>query len=608
MSPKFNLKNTLLTFLSMGLIVGGWWLVNLIWFKPMHISFFYDRVFIEFVLKQPELLTQLRLLEGVGIDGHNGEFTDSSEAFQTELLEDSRRNLETLKSYDRAAQNPSELFSTDILTWFLKDQVDGEPFRYHNYPVNQLFGIQSSLPDLMITAHQVKSIKDAEYYLSRLSKFDTKFDQVIEGLKIREQKKIIPPRFVITKVLAEMRGLIGVSAPKNVLYTSFQTKLDKVKDLPAPERERLLKAAAQEIEQTVYPAYAKLIQYFAYLEPIATTDDGVWKFPQGDAFYAYALKSQTTSDLTPDQVHDLGLAEVARIQKEMQTILAGVGYSGQTIAQSMQALGQDPRFLYPDTEEGRNQILKDYQTIIDEIQAGTNVAFAVQPNAGVKVERIPVFKEKTAPGAYYNPPALDGSRPGIFYANLRNVAETPKWSMRTLAYHEAIPGHHFQIAIAQELEGLPIFRKIVPFTAYAEGWALYSEKLAWELGYQKDPYSNLGRLQAELFRAVRLVVDTGVHRKRWTRERAIQYMMDNTGLAATDVVAEIERYIVNPGQACAYKIGMIQILALRERVKKELGPKFDLKAFHDVVLKNGSLPLSILEEVVERYIQTSKAT
>jgi uncharacterized protein (DUF885 family) len=273
----------------------------------------------------------------------------------------------------------------------------------------------------------------------------------------------------------------------------------------------------------------------------------------------------------------------------------------------MRKLAKSPAQLYPDTDEGRAQILTDYEAIINGMMAGLDPYFGTKPKAGVVVKRVPPFTEKTAPGAYYYPPPLDGSRPGTFFANLRAVGDTPKYGMRTLAYHEAVPGHHLQIAIARELEGLPIFRSVVPFTAYIEGWALYAEQLAWEAGFAKNPLDNLGRLQAEMFRSVRLVVDTGMHAKRWTREEAIDYMTANTGMSEAGAVTEIERYLVNPGQALAYKVGMMKILELRERANKALGNKFDLREFHDEILKNGAMPLTVLERVIDAYVSRKKA-
>jgi uncharacterized protein (DUF885 family) len=313
--------------------------------------------------------------------------------------------------------------------------------------------------------------------------------------------------------------------------------------------------------------------------------------------------------MPPNEVHELGLREIARIEAEMRAILDANGYAGQPIGASMDKLGKDPRFLYSNDDKGRAEALAEYKRLIDNAVAESKAhLFTIAPKAQIDIRRVEPFKEATAPGAYYQGGAMDGSRPGVFYANLRDMNEVPKWSMPTLAYHEGVPGHHWQISIAQELKGVPQFRKVVPFTAYAEGWALYCEWLAKQAGwYDKDPFGDLGRLRDELFRAVRLVVDTGIHAKHWTREQAIAYMRDKTGMGEKEVKSEIERYIVNPGQACAYKVGMMKIQELRARAQQELGNKFDQREFHDTVLKNGSLPLEILEEQVNDYIQKKKA-
>jgi uncharacterized protein (DUF885 family) len=307
--------------------------------------------------------------------------------------------------------------------------------------------------------------------------------------------------------------------------------------------------------------------------------------------------------LTPAEVHEIGIKEVSRIEKEMKTILRQLKYPTNDVFGLMHKFSKEKRFQYPDTDAGHKQCLADYQKILNHVDKNLGDIFDIRPKAGVKVERIPLFREKNSAGAYYITPSLDGSRPGVFYANLRDMKEVSKWAMKTLAYHEAIPGHHFLLAVAQELKGLPFFRKVIPFTAYDEGWALYAEKLAREYGFMGDPYSELGYLQSEIFRAVRLVVDTGIHYKRWTREKAIKYMKDHTGSPDKEVVAEIERYIVMPGQACAYKVGELKIVSLRQKAQKALGKKFDIKKFHNVVLKNGSMPLDILERIVDSYIQ-----
>ena len=585
-----------------------WFLVSLIWGKPWSIKLLYTREFLRLALDSPELLSQLGLLEKFGLHGHNARLADASDKHEVVMLEKVKRALRLLRSYDRSRQSQATLLSTDIMDYFLDDLARAEPFRQHNYPLNQMFGIQSELPNFMMTVHPLVSKFEARNYVKRLGRFGIKFDQVLEGLKLREQKGVIPPKFVIRHVLNEMSAFTGVPARENPLYTVFKDKLAGLKISPS-DRDELLAAVEAEIQRTVYPAYQKLIAYFTGLEQKATSADGVWKLPDGEAYYAHCLRSNTTTDLTPAQVHEIGLREVERIENEMKAILEGQGYTDvKSPPAKVAEFGREERFLYPNTDEGRASALAEYQRILDEMNASLGSVFDVRPKAALKVERVPEFREKTSAGAYYQPGDLSGARPGVFYANLRDMKEVQKFGMKTLSYHEGIPGHHFQISIAQELRGVPFFRRLVPFTAYAEGWALYAEKLAREQGfYQDDPYGELGYLDSELLRAVRLVVDTGIHFKHWTREQAIDYMDAHTASAHESVVSEIERYIVMPGQACAYKIGEIKLVELREKTKKDLGEKFDLRQFHNVVLKNGSMPLILLEQVVDDYIQTAQA-
>jgi len=580
------------------------------WFakKPFFFRAFLDRSVVKMAFESPETLTSLGFLESVGITGHNAELDDDSPEAMDKTFAQVRDLRETLLSYSDADLDENQRISKDIALYLADFALVSEPYRYHNYPLNQLFGVQNGYPSFMQAQHQVHSVGDAENYLSRLQKVKLKFAQTLEGLKIREAKGIIPPKFVIERVLTEMNDFVATPIQDNILYSSFKTKLADT-DISADEQARLLAAAEADIKGYVHPAYQLFIDYFTQLQAKAGTDDGYWALPNGDLAYEQLLKFFTTTNYTADEIHAKGLAEVDRIQSEIMTILAAEGYDiSQGFSVAIEALAADPKFYYEDSDAGRAQILVDYQHILDEVNAGLGDAFRIRPEAGMEVVRIPEFKEKTAPGAYYQQPAIDGSRPGRFYANLYDIKATPKYGMRTLAYHEGIPGHHFQIAVAMELEGMPLIRKMAPFTAYIEGWALYSERLAWELGFQKDPFDNIGRLQAELFRAVRLVVDTGIHHSRWTREQAIDYMKKNTGMSDRDVTAEIERYIVMPGQATAYKVGMMKILELREKAKSALGNKFDLRDFHDVVLKNGAVPLDILETLVDRYIADTKST
>ncbi|WP_417347798.1 DUF885 domain-containing protein [Ferrimonas sp.] len=576
--------------------------------KPFLFRNFVDRTLVKMAFDSPETLTSLGFLESVGIKGHNARLDDTSPEHSDEQLNtllDARRVLMT---YEDADLSDEDRLSKEVALYLLNFMDEAKTFRHHNYPVNQMFGVQSAFPSFMQSKHQVTSSGDAEHYLARLEQVERKFLQYLEGLKLREEKGIIPPRFVIDRVLAEMRGFVNTPVTQNILYTSLAEKLDKVDGLPQEEKQGLLAGAEERIEHRVYPAYHGFIAYFEQLHGKAGEDAGLWCLPQGEQAYEAALRLFTTTDYSAGEIHNLGLSEVDRIQSRMMAILAAEGVDTQAgFAAAMEALSSDSRFYYQDTDQGRQQILEDYQRILDEIDAGIAQAFNLRPAVGMEVKRIPAFKEKTSPGAYYEQPALDGSRPGRFYANLYDIKATPTYSMRTLAYHEGIPGHHFQIAIAMELEGLPFFRRVSPFTAYVEGWALYAEQLAWEMGFQQQPLDNLGRLQAELFRAVRLVVDTGLHAKRWTREQAIDYMLANTGMAESDVIAEVERYIVMPGQATAYKVGMMKILELRHRAQQALGEQFNLAAFHDVVLRNGALPLDILDRLVNDYIARERS-
>ena len=576
--------------------------VHVWYFKPYDINLFFGRTAIQFALDSPETLSSLRVLEGIGIEGHNAELNDASLAAGDRTLEKMLAAHETLLSYEDQDLNPADKMSKDVMLSLLNIMVDGQRFRYHNYPVNQLFGVQNGFPSFMESTHQVHDVGDAEDYISRLSKVGIKFDQVLEGLVHRENLGILPPQFVVTKVLAEMNSFVDTPAEENILFVALAEKMTAA-ELDQTDQNELATQAKQEIEQTVYPAYQKLIDYFVKLDNKVSENHGVWNLPDGEAFYALALKFFTTTDYTPDYIHDFGLQEVDRIQAEILDILAAEGWdvSG-GFTSSIENMAINSRFYYSDSDEGREQILDDYKTMLVDVEKQMSSHFYDLPEAKVDVQRIPEFKEKTAPGAYYQRPAMDGSRPGVFYANLYDIKATPKYGMKTLAYHEGTPGHHYQLSIQQELEDMPFFRKMVPFTAYSEGWALYAERVAYEMGMLPDPYDNIGRLQAELFRAVRLVVDTGIHAKRWTREQAIDYMAANTGMAESDVVSEIERYFVMPGQATAYKVGMTKILELREKAQKALGSAYDVRDFHRVVLNNGSVPLNILEQLVDNYI------
>lgn len=606
-----GLSLLMLVTLTAGFIAHEWYAD-----KPLRFKSYLDRNMVQLAFDSPEMLTTLGFLESLGITGHNAQLDDASLAKFEELYDLVAQVRTGIAQYSDEELDKNDKLSKDIAMYLLDFAVEAGQYRYYNYPVNQLFGLQNEFPSFMDAQHQVHNMQDAEYYISRLSQIKRKFSQSLEGLRWREKKQIIPPLFVIDRVLEEMQQFVDQPIQDNILYTSLQQKMIKAQTaarkqgetaFTASQQQQILMAVEEQMDTAVYPAYQLLIDYFTELRSQATTDDGIWKLPDGDNAYASMLKFFTTTDYSAEYIHEIGLSEVERIQTEILAILDAQGYAtGAGFTAAIQDLAADSRFYYPDTDAGRAQILQDYQQLVDEISLGIDEAFNVRPEADMAVRRIPEFKEKTAPGAYYQQPAIDGSRSGLFFVNLYDIKATPKYSMRTLAYHEGIPGHHFQIAIAMETQGLPLFRKASPFIAYVEGWALYAEQLAWELGFQEDPFDNIGRLQAELFRAVRLVVDTGIHHKRWTRDYAIEYMLNNTGMAQSDVISEIERYIVMPGQATAYKIGMMKILEIRESAKKQLGDQFDLAEFHDVVLKNGAVPLDILADIVDDYVAAKR--
>lgn len=423
-------------------------------------------------------------------------------------------------------------------------QAEGEPYLYHAFPLNQMAGVQVTLPEFMVQVHDIGTRGEADDYVARLEQFPRKFAQLLD------------------KVLKQMTEFVGVPPQQNTLYVNMREKLAR---MPAgamddASRQRLLARTADVLANRVYPAYGKLIAHFKQLQGKVRDSHGAWSLPDGDAYYAWTVRLHTTTGLTPRPVHELGLSEVTRVGAEMDAILKQQGLSEGSIGRRVQQLASNPEQQYPATEEGRKAMLAQYQRILDEINEGLAAAFELRPKLGVEVRQVPPESQEAAPGAYYMPGAFDGSRPGIFYANMRTPGETPKFAMRTLAYHEGIPGHHFQIQIAQELQGVPLFRKVIPFTAYQEGWALYAERLASELGFQKTPMDNLGRLRDEMLRATRLVVDSGIHYQHWTREQA----------------------------------------------REELGVKFDLKQFHNEVLSHGALPLTVLERQINEWIARKK--
>ncbi|NOU51742.1 DUF885 domain-containing protein [Pseudoalteromonas sp. JBTF-M23] len=564
---------------------------------------FFEEVFMRGVMRSPVYQTYM------GIKQDYDKWDDESEARKLEDLELTKKDLATLKAIDRNKLDAATQVSYDLMQQNLENEIADFKWRYHSYPVNQMYGTHSMVPAFLINQHQITDVKDAKAYISRLNGVPKVFDQLIDGLKIRADKGIIAPKFVFPHVIESSKNII-VGAPfdngkDSTLLADFKRKVEKL-SIDDSEKSALIDQATDALKVAVKPAYSKLISYLAQLEKRADDRDGAWKFPDGEAYFNNALARTTTTALTAKEIHEIGLSEVARIHDEMRAIKDKVGFKGDLKA-FMEFMKTDKQFYLPNTDEGKEQYLSEATALINNMKSRLDELFIVKPKADMIVKRVEAFREKAAGKAFYQQPAPDGSRPGIYYANLYDMEAMPTYQMEALAYHEGIPGHHMQIAIAQELEGVPKFRKFGGYTAYIEGWGLYSELVPKEMGLYEDPYSDFGRLAMELWRACRLVVDTGIHAMKWTRQEGIDYYVNNTPNAKSDGVKMVERHIVMPSQATAYKIGMLKILELREAARKELGDKFDIRQFHDVVLKNGPVPLNVLERFVDEWVASKKA-
>ena len=566
------------------------------------VNAFFQKSFDESVDMYPEFQTRL------GIKKEYGKLNDNSFAFLEKTHEINKKELAWLTdSVNVKALSKEALLSYKLFKQTLENNIEDYKYRLHDYPVNQMFGAQSGKPAFMINMHRIDNAKDAEDYVSRLNGFNSFFSQLVENLKAREAIGIIPPKFVFDKVIEDSENIL-IGQPfdstdqKSTLLNDFLEKIDTL-DIAADTKSNLETRARHALLTSVKPAYLSLISFMKAQKERANYDHGAWKFPDGEAFFITALKRTTTTNLTANEIHEIGLNEVARIHGEMDVIRNTVGFEG-TLQDFFQFMKTDKQFYYTADKQGKDAYLKEAVHLIDSMKTRLDELFITKPKADIKVKAVESFREKSAGKAFYNRPAADGSRPGIYYANLYDMESMPSYQMEALAYHEGIPGHHMQLAIQQELEDVPMFRKYGGYTAYTEGWGLYSEFIPKEMGFYADPYSDFGRLAMELWRACRLVVDTGIHSKKWTREEGIKYYTDNTPNAELDAIKMVERHIVMPGQATAYKIGMMKILELREKAKNALGDSFDLREFHEVVIAQGAIPLNVLEDFVDAYISS----
>jgi len=559
-----------------------------------------------------DLARDPQMQTSMGSKENYGAWTDISSEYDLESKKLAESRLEYLRdSIDKEPLEGQDKLSYDLYYQKQKQEIANFDYRLYTYPVNQMHGMQSEIPAFLINQHRIDNVADARAYISRLKGIQPLFEQLSINLKLRESNGIVIPRFVFTHVLKDSRNVIDgypftESKYNSTLFEDFTAKIATLK-LSKEVEKQLIADVKQALLNEVKTGYQTLIAKLEDQQQRATAEDGVWKLPKGEEFYEFALKRTTTTDMTSDEIHQLGLTEVARIHREMEVIMNKVKFEG-SLQDFFKFMREDPQFYYTDDEKGKAAYLKKATSIIDDMNGDLDKLFLTKPKADIKVQAVEAFREASAGKAFYEQPAMDGSRPGIYYANLYHMEAMPSYQMEALAFHEGIPGHHMQIAIAQELEGIPDFRKHSFYTAYVEGWGLYSEKIPKEIGKYQDPYSDFGRLAMELWRACRLVVDTGIHAKKWTREEGIMYYVDHTPNAESDAVKMVERHIVMPSQATAYKVGMNKILELREKAKAALGDQFDIKEFHDVILTKGALPLKVLEDQVVDYISNKNKT
>jgi uncharacterized protein (DUF885 family) len=550
---------------------------------------FFNSFLEKWVLANPEMATNMRLFSGDVQDRLDSQLSDISDEAAHARIARAKDGLAELKRFDRTRLTPEQKISAEMMEYQLKDIVAEEPYLKYSFPLNQFGGVQVRLPSLMTDIHPMKTERDAENYLARLSAAGGKINQAMGIMQDRAKQGIRLPGFISVETVAQMKRFTEPEPASNILVASFAERLSKIGTIDPAKKAAMTASAEKIVRDSIYPAYRGAMDGLATVNAKATEDAGLWRLPHGAEAYAFALHRYTTTEMTAGEIHQKGLDEVSRIEKEMDGLFRKIGYADGSIVQRFEKLQAD--YSYPDAPNVRELVLADYAKILKENNERSLEAFDRRPKANCIVQRIPAFQEANAAANYSGPPK-DGSRPGIVRIPLVGP-KFPKPGMRTLAAHEGIPGHHFQIASQVEMTTLPAFRRQNPFgsmSAFTEGWGLYAERLASELGWYKDDVpSDLGRLNGELFRAKRLVVDTGIHSMKWTREQSIAYGIRKS---------EVDRYVMMPGQACSYKIGQLKILELREEAKKAMGAKFSLKAYHNVVLGNGSIPLTLLARVV----------
>ncbi len=570
-----------------------------------------------FLQTQPTLSTMMAVPEAQAGGSYNDKFPDYSAAGMQSLQAMMAKDAASIAAVDSSQLTQEQLTHQKIIANILEYYAGDTQFSggyidtwagHLPYIINQISGPLIDVPKLMQVQQSVTSKAEADAYLTRLQTMGTFVDQVISKYNQDAANGIVLPKKLFPKTIGFLDNFVAAKPAEHELVQTFAKKLEAVSDISASQRQALVSEATKYVAEVVYPAYARAKQAVLESEKLARAEDGVWSQPNGENFYHHSIRFLGDSSLSADDIHQLGLDEVERISAQMDAILKENGYTQGTVGERMIAIGEDPAQLYADTDDGRQALLDSLNHEIKNVMAAAPNVYGTLPTQSVEVRRIPPVSEAGEAGGFYSGPSLDGTRPGIYWINLRDMAAVPKFGLKTLTYHEAVPGHHFQIALNMAQQDIGLLRQNAPYNAYVEGWALYSEYVAaTELNmYDGDPLGNLGRLQAELYRAVRLVVDTGLHRKHWTREQAIAYFHDTTGTALSDVVPEVERYMAWPGQALGYKLGMLEFVKLQKEAKAALGNKFDIRKFHDVILLPGARPMALVREDVEAWIASQK--
>jgi len=574
--------------------------------SPGTLNALFDQFMKENLDNSPTAVTSLGLDKGARA-AEKSQFDDASPGGLAKTRAITKGQLSRLKAFNRSALGPKDQVSYDVVLYGLESHNQantrfayGAPGSGQPYQLSQLNGIYSEAPSFLDTQHIIETRADAEAYLARLEAMATVMTQEIEAARHDIGMRVVPPDFALGKTLLQMNKLRAPAPDKSTLVESLVRRTGE-KHISGDWNA----AASKIIQEKIYPALERQIALVKEMQKSAVHDAGVWRLPDGEAYYRASLRSWATTDKEPAEIHRLGLEVVADTTARLDALMKTQGLTKGSVGQRLKSMFNDPRFIAADTDAAKAKIIADLNAKVARVRAKLPQWFGTLPKAGVEIRRVPKAIEAARALGYYNTPSLDGKRPGIYWINLRDPKETPNWTLPSVTFHESIPGHHLQLALQQEA-GLPLIRKVSFYSAYIEGWALYAEELAVEMGmYKDDPLGQIGELHDAMWRGIRLVVDSGMHAMKWSREKAVRYFADTAGDPDSAVITEVERYCVWPGQACSYMLGKLEFLKQRERARKALGARFDIRKFHDAMLLDGAVPLSLMAGLADRYIASA---